>query len=113
MEKRKTSRHKSAIPVRISGMANGKPFRTDATALDVGWTGARLSGVYVFNRPGETIRVQCGKEKGLFTVVWVAERSSKEYGQIGLQNLNPMNWIWGATPPPAEQQSPLPAEQKK
>jgi PilZ domain len=100
MERRKTNRHKSELPVRISGMANGKPFNAQAMALNVSWTGACLSGVHLFKRPGETIRVQCGKEKGLFAVAWVADPSSQYAGQVGLQNLNPMNWIWGTAPPP-------------
>jgi hypothetical protein len=117
MEKRKTNRHKSELPVRISGMARGKPFNAEAMALDVSWTGARLSGVHMFNRPGETIRVQCGKEKGLFTVVWVADPESEHAGQVGLQNHNPMNWIWGTTPPPkqekiAPREEPAPEPEK-
>lgn len=91
---------KASMKVRIWGLdAKGNRFNLEAETLDVSWSGARLSGVNLFDRPGETIGAQVGDLKGRFQVVWVGK--GEKQGQIGIQSLEPRRCIWKAKLPRA------------
>lgn len=86
------------MKVRIWGLdSKGNRFNLEADTVDVSWSGARLTGVNVFDRPGETIGAQVGDQKGRFQVVWVG--TGEKQGQIGIQTLDPKQCIWKAKLP--------------
>jgi hypothetical protein len=86
------------MKVRIWGLdSKGNRFNLEADTVDVSWSGARLTGVNVFDRPGETIGAQIGDQKGRFLVVWVG--TGEKQGQIGIQTLDPKQCIWKAKLP--------------
>ncbi len=81
------------MKVRIWGLGGkGNRLNLEVETLDISWSGARLSGVNVFDRPGETIGIQLGDKKGRFLVVWVGDGERK--GQIGVQSLDAKQCIW-------------------
>jgi PilZ domain len=100
MGNRKTARVLAKIKLRIWGMdAKGNRFNTEVETADVSWSGARLMGVNLFDRPGETIGGQMGDKKGRFLVVWVGTGERK--GQVGVQSLDPKQCIWQSILPRA------------
>jgi PilZ domain len=93
MGHRKTARVLAKIKLRIFGMdSKGNRFNTEVETVDVSWSGARLTGVNLFARPGETIGAQLGDKKARFLVVWVG--TGDRQGQVGLQSLDPKQCIW-------------------
>src|SRR5262245_50438848 len=93
MGHRKSARVLAKIKLRIFGMdSKGNRFNTEAETVDVSWSGARLAGVNLFHRPGETIGAQLGDKKGRFLVVWVG--TGERHGQVGVQSLDPKQCIW-------------------
>jgi hypothetical protein len=100
MGHRKNARVQARMKVRIWGLdGKGSPFNSEVETLDVSWSGARLSGVNAFDRPGETIGVQLGDKKARFLVVWVGAGERK--GQIGVQSLDAKQCIWQTVLPRA------------
>jgi hypothetical protein len=98
MGHRKTERIKASIKVRIWGLdSNGNRFNTEVETVDVSLSGACLTGVNVFDRPGETIGAQVGDQKGRFQVVWVGK--GEKQGMVGIQSLDPRQCIWNAKLP--------------
>ena len=93
MGHRKTARILAKIKLRIFGLdAKGNRYNTEVETADVSWSGARLAGVSIFDRPGETIGVQLGEKKARFLVVWVG--TGERAGQIGVQSLDSKQCIW-------------------
>jgi hypothetical protein len=86
------------MKVRIWGLdSKGQRFNFEADTVDVSWSGARLSGVNVFDRPGETVAAQVGNQKGRFLVVWVGK--GEKQGEVGIQSLDSKVCIWNAKLP--------------
>jgi hypothetical protein len=95
MGKRREPRKPTKLPVRIFGTdAGGRAFSANVFTIDVSRDGARVSGVQVDIKPGETIGLAYGKNKARFSVKWVGERGTQYEGHIGLLNLAPQNSLW-------------------
>jgi hypothetical protein len=93
MERRKESRVKTELAVRVSGFdADGQVFSQLVTVQDVSGGGARLQGVRRALLVGTAVTLQYHGMRAVFTVVRV-EQGSKQ-GEVGLQMLPSQPDIW-------------------
>lgn len=97
MGKRRQTRIKTVLPVRIWGMnAEGKAFAELAHTLDISHSGVRVGGVSAQPEPGSVVSLQCHHRKGNFQVAWVGRPGTARHNQLGLVNLEPERDIFGA-----------------
>jgi len=100
MGKRKTSRTKMVLPLRIWGTdAGGRPFVQLAHTLDVGTTGARLAGFRKPVTPGDILGVQYKLHKSQFRVAWVGRPGTSREDQVGIEYLGNDRKIFGLEVP--------------
>ena len=86
-------RVKAVLPVRVWGAdAAGKEFVAMAHTLDVSRAGARIAGVKVAMRVGDTVGLQYRNVSGRFRVTWVAVKDKEPH--LGLQSLQPEKEFW-------------------
>lgn len=95
MGQRREPRKEIRLPVRIFGTdAQGRTFSENVFTLDISHAGARLTGVQAEIKPGETVGVTCGKNRGRFSVKWTGRTGTPQQGQVGLENLAPEKPLW-------------------
>lgn len=100
MGRRRNQRIPTSLPVRIFGTdADGKPFVRLAHTVDVSASGARIGGIYVALKAGDTVGIQHGSEKARFRVIWTGKMGSRNVGEIGVMTLERDGHIWGMNLP--------------
>lgn len=94
--KRRGSRTKAVLPVRIKGKdSTGKPFDELAHTLDVNASGVRLGSVRrELSEQGE-VTVFFRQRKMHFRVVWTRKMKGTSEFQVGLQALTQEKEAWG------------------
>lgn len=96
MGKRRQSRVKSVVPVRVWGVdSQGKPFAEVAHTLDISHSGVRLGGISTPVDIGSVVALQCRHRKGQFSISWVGRPGSSRDKQLGLKNLDPIRDLFG------------------
>ncbi|HUK88295.1 MAG TPA: PilZ domain-containing protein [Terriglobales bacterium] len=96
MGRRRATRAKMVLPVRVWGMnALGKPFTQLAHTLDITPTGARLAGFHCDLNLDEVIGIQYRHRKARFRVAWVGRPKAAGDTLIGVQCLELDKNIWG------------------
>lgn len=89
------------LRVRVRGVDyNGNLFVQDTYTTNISRRGARLEWLSGLKGAGETVEVQCGREKGRFRVIWIGQVGTREDSQIGICSLEPTKCIWGVPLPP-------------
>jgi hypothetical protein len=96
--KRRGSRTKAVLPVRIKGKdSSGRPFEELAHTLDVTTTGVRLGSVRCELTAQDEVTILFRQRRMQFRVVWTRKmKGSKEF-QVGLQALAQEREAWGLT----------------
>jgi hypothetical protein len=96
--KRKQSRTRAVLPVRVRGKsACGTLFESLAHTLDLTPTGARLGALRHPLNPKETLVVLFRKRRIEFTIMWSKMLDLREY-QVGLQMVSLESDPWGLSP---------------
>ena len=94
--KRRGSRTKAVLPVRIKGKdSTGKPFEELAHTLDVTATGVRLGSVRRELSVKDEITILFRQRRMQFRVVWTKKMKGTSEFQVGLQALTQEKEAWG------------------
>lgn len=94
--KRRGSRTKAVLPVRIKGKdSSGKAFEDLAHTLDVTTTGVRLGSVRRELSVEDQITVLFRQRRIQFRVVWTKKMKGTSEFQVGLQALTQEKEAWG------------------
>ena len=100
MGQRKSARVDATIQVRLFGMdGTEKPFNATATTKEVSKTGAQISGVQHYFKPGQTIGFSIAGKRYRCTVVWVGRHDTPLVGHIGVQVQGHISPDWGVSFP--------------
>ena len=100
MGQRKSARVDATIQVRLFGMdGTEKPFSSNAVTKEVSKTGAQISGVQTYFKPGQTIGFSIAGKKYRCTVVWVGRHDTPLVGHIGVQVQGHITPDWGISFP--------------
>lgn len=95
-KKRRVSRTKAVLPVRIKGRDNsGKAFEDLAHTLDVTATGVRLGSVRRELSEQDEVTILFRQRKMQFRVVWTRKMKGTSEFQVGLQALTQEKEAWG------------------
>lgn len=93
--KRRAKRIPAALSIRLWGMdANGRPFIEVSTTENVSRTGALVKGIPTKLAIGEIVGLRCNERKYRFRVVWTGKQGTSDANRIGIQTLDPAEWIW-------------------
>ena len=96
--KRRGSRTKAVLPVRIKGKdSNGRAFEELAHTLDVTPSGVRLGSVRRELTVEDEITVLFRQRRLQFRVVWTRKLKGTSEFQVGLQALTQEKEAWGLT----------------
>ena len=96
MGRRRATRAKMVLPVRVWGMDSlGKPFTQLAHTLDITATGARLSGFHSQLNLDDVIAIQYRHRKARFRVAWVGRLKAGGETLIGVQCMEQERNLWG------------------
>lgn len=96
--KRRGSRTKAVLPVRIKGKdSNGKAFEDLVHTLDVTTTGVRLGSVRRELSVEDEVTVLFRQRRMQFRVVWTKKMKGTSEFQVGLQALTQEKEAWGLT----------------
>lgn len=96
--KRRGSRTKAVLPVRIKGKdCTGKPFEELAHTLDVTASGVRLGSIRRELSAQEEVTVFFRQRKMQFRVVWTKKLKGTSEFQVGLQAVAHEKEAWGLT----------------
>ena len=98
MQNRIVFRTRVVLPVTLI-VKNGSQKQV-AHTLDVTSDSARIGGLYLPVKPGETIEVQRGISRAKFFVFWVGAPGSMMAGQIGTRTVLDVKSICGVELPP-------------
>jgi hypothetical protein len=90
LEKRKSSRRKMVLPVKVS-IDKGTHL---AHTIDITHTGARIGGLRTELQPGMIISLQRGSNKAKFRIAWIRQVAPNEL-QAGVESLEMQNNFWG------------------
>ena len=94
--KRRGSRTKAVLPVRIKGKdVTGKPFEELVHTLDVTAAGARLGSIRRELNVLDELTVFYRQRKMQFRVVWVKKLQGTSEFQVGLQAVTQEKEAWG------------------
>lgn len=94
--KRRASRTKAVLPVRVKGRDSaGKAFEEIAHTLDVTPTGVRLGSMRRQLTVADEVTVFYRQRKMQFRVVWTRKMQGSSEFQVGLQALTQENDAWG------------------
>jgi hypothetical protein len=94
-DKRRRSRTKAVLPVRVLGSDNsGNSYSELVHTLDISESGARLGAVHHPVKVGSLITVQYKQHKATFRVVWTQAVSARAEHQVGLEAVNHKD-LWG------------------
>jgi hypothetical protein len=101
--KRRHKRIAAVVPVRLWGMdSRGRPFIEVSKTANVSRCGALLREVPAKLAPGDIIGLRNNDHKHRFRVVWLGSQGTPEADSVGLQSLEPDQWIWDQLRLPAE-----------
>jgi hypothetical protein len=96
--KRRGSRTKAVLPVRIKGKdSSGKAFEELAHTLDVTPSGVRLGSVRRELSAKDEITILFRQRKMQFRVVWTKKMKGTSEFQVGLQALTQEKEAWGVS----------------
>ena len=96
--KRRGSRTKAVLPVRIKGKdGSGKAFEELAHTLDVTPTGVRLGSVRRELGAKDEVTIFFRQRRMQFRVVWTKKMKGTSEFQVGLQALTQEKEAWGLT----------------
>jgi hypothetical protein len=99
-DKRRGSRAKAVLPVRVKGTdSSGKAFDELAHTLDVTPTGIRLGSIRRVLNVLDEISVFYRQRKIQFRVVWTKQLKGTSEFQVGLQAVTQEREVWGITLP--------------
>jgi hypothetical protein len=102
--KRRGSRTKAVLPVRIKGMdSTGKAFEELVHTLDVTAAGVRLGSLHRELKALDEITVFYRGRKMQFRVVWVKKLKGTSEFQAGLHAMTQEKDVWGLTAEPQSQ----------
>lgn len=94
--KRRGSRTKAVLPVRIKGKdSTGKVFEDLAHTLDVTTTGVRLGSIRRELSVKDEITILFRQRRMQFRVVWTKKMKGTSEFQVGLQALTQEKEAWG------------------
>jgi hypothetical protein len=109
-DKRRGSRAKAVLPVRVRGTdSTGKAFDEIAHTLDVTPTGIRLGSIRRVLNVLDEISVFYRQRKIQFRVVWTRQLKGTSEYQVGLQAVTQEREIFGIVLPEFTAQSAAPA----
>ena len=107
--KRRQSRHKAVLPVRVRGKdTSGNFFEELAHTLDVTPTGARLGAIHHDMDAAEQLTVCYRQRKIEFRVIWTRKLEGLSEYHVGLEAVAPDAEAWGFNR--SEFQAPLTAQ---
>jgi hypothetical protein len=90
LDKRKSSRRKMVLPVKV--------FVDQETHLahtvDITESGARLGALRTKLQPGTIISLQRGSQRAKFQIAWVRQLAPNEL-QAGIESMQPQSSFWG------------------
>ena len=90
LEKRKSSRRKMVLPVKVLI----DQVTHLAHTVDITESGARLGALRMQLKPGTIISLQRGSQRAKFQIAWVRQLAPTEL-QAGIESLQPQNSFWG------------------
>jgi hypothetical protein len=94
-DKRRRSRVKAVLPVRLSGKDNSANSYCELVhTLDVSESGARLGSLRNPLKVGSLITLQYKQHKATFRVVWIEPVSGRTEHQVGIEAVNHKD-LWG------------------
>lgn len=94
-EKRRCSRVKAVLPVRVSGNdSSGNSYSELVHTLDITESGARLGSLRQPLKVGSLITVQYKQHRATFRVVWTEPVSGRTEHQAGIEAVNHRD-MWG------------------
>jgi hypothetical protein len=94
-DKRRCSRVKAVLPVRISGDDNsGNSYSQLVHTLDINEAGARLGALHQPLKIGSLITLQYKQHRATFRVVWTEPVPGRKEHQAGLEAVNHRD-VWG------------------
>ncbi len=96
--KRRNSRTKAVLPVRIKGKdSTGKAFEELAHTLDVTASGIRLGSIRRELSAHDEVTIFFRQRRMQFRVVWTKKMDGSSEFQVGLQALTQEREVWGLT----------------
>lgn len=94
-DKRRGSRVKAVLPVRISGSDHsGHSYSELVHTLDITESGARLGALRHPLKVGSLITLQYKQHRGTFRVVWTEPVPGRTEHQVGIEAVNHRD-LWG------------------
>lgn len=94
-EKRRRSRMKAVLPVRVSGNdISGNSYSELVHTLDITESGARLGSLRQALKVGSLITVQYKQHRATFRVVWSELVSGRTEHQVGIEAVDQKD-VWG------------------
>jgi putative methionine-R-sulfoxide reductase with GAF domain len=95
MGERKEDRVKMILPVRLTGKdSEGEPYSLLVHTLDFSRLGARLGGIRQPLRVGETVTLEYKRRRAHFAIRWVGKPGTRSEQQVGVESLEPGNFLW-------------------
>ena len=94
MGKRRHSRVKSILPVKVSGKVEDKPFTQVVHTLDISRAGTRLGGFRTAVKLGDVVTLNYKHWRGNFKIVWLGPKGTSAEGEAGLQAVSPTDCFW-------------------
>ncbi len=116
MGRRREPRKEIQLAVRLFGTdSSGKMFSENALTVNVGQSGAELSGVRPDLNLDEVVGLSYGANRGRFKVRWIGKPGTPKAGHVGLLNIAPEKAFWDfPLPAPAKDDyQPAAAQQRK
>lgn len=94
LEKRKSSRAKMVLPVKV--LIDGASHL--AHTVDISHAGARIGGIRTQLQLGMIVELQRGSRKARFHIRWIQELSPTEI-RMGIESQEPQEKFWGVDLP--------------
>lgn len=94
MGKRRHSRVRSILPVKVTGRADDKPFTQVVHTLDISQAGTRLGGFRVPVKVGDVVTLLYKHWRGNFQIMWLGQKGTAAEGEAGLQACSPGDCFW-------------------
>ena len=93
--RRRDPRIRLELPVQIWGVdAKGARYSQAATAGDISFGGALISGIQLELRPGDLIGIQHGNKRARYRVVWARDSGGAGKNQAAVQRLDDSECPW-------------------
>ncbi len=95
MERRKESRYRLLVPVKVSGIdGDGEPFAIEVMATHFSRSGALLTGLEVELRCGDMLVLDYEGHRAHFRIVWFLNQGPRMGAEVAIQKSNrePCPW---------------------